>query len=85
MSLARTSVGGGAYKKRGLSEMEFRPAEGASMRLIVFEYVVIRAKFSVPANQVSHFPQWDFRTAKRLYVSEWRAIGRQGDTGNRSF
>jgi len=36
--------------------MEFVRAEGASMSLIVFEYAVIHAKFSAPANQVSDFP-----------------------------
>jgi hypothetical protein len=51
---------GGACKKQDLSEMEFVRAEGASMRLIVFEYAVIHAKFSAPANQVSDFPQRDF-------------------------
>jgi hypothetical protein len=50
---------GRACKKQDLSEMEFVRAEGASMRLIVFEYSVIHAKFSAPANQVSDFPQRD--------------------------
>jgi hypothetical protein len=39
--------------------MEFVRAEGAAMRLIVFECDVIHAKFSAPANQVSDFPEPD--------------------------
>jgi hypothetical protein len=48
--------------------MEFVRAKGASMRLNVFEYAVIHAKFSAPANQVSDFPQRDSWGAKSVLV-----------------
>jgi hypothetical protein len=52
----------GCLGKQDLPEMEFVRAEGASTRLIVFEWAVIHAKFSTSANQVSDFPRRDFWT-----------------------
>jgi hypothetical protein len=66
---------GWACRKQDLSEMEFVRAEGASMRLIVFEYAVIHAKFSAPANQVSDFPQRDLNEAARAADAAREALG----------
>ena len=47
-------------QKTGLVRNGVRPGRGSFHEAHCFEYAVIHAKFSAPANQVSDFPQRDF-------------------------